>query len=512
MKTTKDHFKLLPWLSVAALGVLVTACGGGGGGDPVWGSDNSAPVVTVVSPLPDATGVFQNTKVITAAFSKAMNPATLTPTSFTLACPPYAPIGGGTVTYLPLRKVAVLSLPAALPAGPCSATLSTSVKDSMGIALTSHYTWQFTTIAVYDLTAPTFTVSPLDAALNVATNTSVKAFFNEAMNPLTLHTSSFKLVDNNGVPIAGLVSLGPLNKTATFKPSNPLAVNTTYTATVTTEATDAAGNALAVNKTWTFTTSATASVTAGIDLDTAATFGTFGGMAGMTNTGIQTVVNGDIGTIATSTTSITGFHEVLPPNDRYTETLANIGAVNGTIYTCTNPTGGFVSAPSCAVATQARLDAETAYLALVAMPVGGASPAPGANLAGVTLLPGTYKAAGGSYMIQGADLTLDAQGDANATWVFQMATTLTVGGPGASAPQSVILTNGAQAKNVFWQVGSFATVNAGGGGTLKGTLITQAGASFSTVGNTLPVTLDGRVLSLGASVTLVDTFINVPSP
>jgi hypothetical protein len=97
-------------------------------------------------------------------------------------------------------------------------------------------------------------------------------------------------------------------------------------------------------------------------------------------------------------------------------------------------------------------------------------------------------------------------------WVFQMATTLTVGGPGAAAPESVILENGAQASNVYWQVGSAATINAGGGGTMVGTIISQAGAAFSTVGNTTIVTLNGRVISLNASVTLVDTVVNVPNP
>jgi hypothetical protein len=211
---------------------------------------------------------------------------------------------------------------------------------------------------------------------------------------------------------------------------------------------------------------------------------------------------------------VTGFHDTL--GDIYTETPANIGAVNGKLYTCTNsvtgPTSTGPNAVSCAIATQARLDAQTAYLALVARPAGGASPAPGANLAGVTLLPGTYVAPGGSFMIQGGNLTLDAQGNANAVWVFQMASTLTVGGPGAAFPQSIILAGGALAKNVFWQVGSFATVNAAGGGTMVGTIIAQSGASFSTVGNTNIVTLNGRVLSLGASVTMVNTVINVPAP
>ena len=96
----------------------------------------------------------------------------------------------------------------------------------------------------------------------------------------------------------------------------------------------------------------------------------------MTNTGIQTKVNGDIGTIATGTTMITGFHDSL--GNIYTETPANIGAVTAKIYTCTNSTTGPMSPArvhlTAPLATQARLDAQTAYLALVAMPVGRREP------------------------------------------------------------------------------------------------------------------------------------------
>ena len=84
------------------------------------------------------------------------------------------------------------------------------------------------------------------------------------------------------------------------------------------------------------------------------------------------------------------------------------------------------------------------------------------------------------------------------------------GGPGAAAPQSVILSGGAQAKNVFWQVGAAATINAGGGGTMVGTIIAKTGITFSTAASVDVVTLNGRALSLGASITLVDTVINVP--
>lgn len=253
-----------------------------------------------------------------------------------------------------------------------------------------------------------------------------------------------------------------------------------------------------------------------VPLGVATTFGAFGGSAGVTNQGIKTVVNADVGTTGASTL-ITGFHDGLPPsNCVYTETPLNIGTLTGLnrVYTATPaPTA---SGAGCAggtavtfdIATRARADALVAYNELVAKPLG---PDPGTgNLANLTLAPGVYTAAAGTFRIQGGNLTLDAQGDANAVWVFQMATTLTVGGPGAAAPASVILANGAQAKNVYWQVGSAAIVNAAGGGTFNGTLISQAGAAISTAGNVNLVTINGRVLSLNASVTMVNTVITLP--
>jgi len=180
--------------------------------------------------------------------------------------------------------------------------------------------------------------------------------------------------------------------------------------------------------------------------------------------------------------------------------------VNGTIYTASAPPG---STPGD-IAGRGALDARTAYNTLAALP--GGIDLGSDQLGGRTLAPGIYRAAGGSYQITGSDLTLDAQGDANAVWVFQMASSLTVGGPGAAFPQSVILTNGAQAKNVFWQVGSAATINAGGGGIMVGTIIAEAGAAFSTAGNVTLTTLNGRALGLNASVTVVNTLINIPAP
>jgi hypothetical protein len=135
----------------------------------------------------------------------------------------------------------------------------------------------------------------------------------------------------------------------------------------------------------------------------------------------------------------------------------------------------------------------------------------GAQLGGQTLAPGLYSTAGGAFLLTGAaDLTLDAGGNADAVWIFQMATTLTVGSAGL--PRSVILAGGAQPKNVFWQVGSFATINGTGGGTMVGTIISQSGVSFSTAANPCCTTLNGRALALTGSVTMVNTVINVPAP
>jgi hypothetical protein len=195
---------------------------------------------------------------------------------------------------------------------------------------------------------------------------------------------------------------------------------------------------------------------------------------------------------------MTGFHD---SNAVYTETPLNVGAVNGTVY-CAPPAPG--TAASMTIATQARADALTAYNELAALPAGSD---PGAGqLGGLVLSPGVYTAAGGTFAVTTGDLTLDAQGDTNAVWVFQSAAALTVG-LGAT-PRRVLLINGAQAGNVFWQVGSAARIE--DGSAMAGTIIAPAGVTISTAGQTAQTTLTGRALGLTASVTLVNTTIVAP--
>ncbi|MDP8983670.1 MAG: Ig-like domain-containing protein [Pseudomonadota bacterium] len=493
----------------------------------------TAPVTTTPGPT---TGVPTNS-AITAAFTEDMAPSTITGTSFTVTCAAPCVSPAGAVTYQVGARTAVFTPTAALATSTTyTATITIAATDLAGNALggnqaplpaASNYVWTFTTAAAAAV-AGNITVQSTNPSANqtgVCPNASVNATFHVPsglrMDPSTIDAGTFTLTGpspaTTSVVASSVVLDAATGTIATFTPQSALTPSGLYTATLVGGANgvkDLAvpGNDMLNDYVWTFTAGpATGNCLAPIALGSASPFGDFGGTAGMTNTGTLTVINGDIGTIATATSSVTGFHDTA--GDVYTESTANIGAVNGTIFTCTNsttgPTAAGPNAANCSVATQARLDAQTAYQALVAEPSGAN---PGGNLAGLTLAPGVYTAPAGSFMIQGGNLTLDAQGNAAAVWVFQMSTTLTVGGPGAAAPQSIILAGGAQAKNVFWQVGSAATINAGGGGTMVGTIISQAGAAFSTLGNVAVVTLNGRVLSLGASVTLVDTVINVPAP
>ncbi|MGA3168622.1 MAG: Ig-like domain-containing protein [Terriglobia bacterium] len=481
----------------------------------VWGfktgatADTTPPTVTSTIPASGATGVPIN-QIISATFSKAMDPSTISTATFTLTGPGTTPVSGA-VAYAALGTAAIFTPTSNLaPNTTFTATITTGVQDVAGNALASNYVWSFTTGSTADTTPPTVTsTNPANGATGVCINKTVNATFSKAMDPLTINTATFTLAGPASAAVTGTVSYNATSNVATFTPASNLAPNTPFTATITTGVTDLAGNALESDFVWMFTTGATA-CQAPVALGAAATFGGFGGGAGMTNQGILTVINGDIGTTGVSTT-MTGFHDA-GPGCVYTETPLNIGKVNGKIYTAPPPPT--VACPSegtavtFAIATQAAADALTAYNSLVAQP-GGPDPGSG-QLGGLVLAPGTYTSAAGTFMITGSDLTLDAQGDTNAVWVFQMASSLTVGAAGA--PRSVILVNGAQAKNVFWQVGSAATINGAGGGTMVGTIIASAGITFSTAGNLAITTLNGRALALNASVTMVNTVINVPGP
>ncbi|MEO7802867.1 MAG: Ig-like domain-containing protein [Ginsengibacter sp.] len=460
--------------------------------------DVKAPTVISTDPVNGATDVALP-KVVSANFSEVMDSSTISSSTFTVkngnaSIAGVVTYAGTKATFTPANDL--------LNNTTYTATVTTGAKDEAGNSLAADYVWSFAT-PVTDIRTPTVTsTDPVNGAIAVALNKKVSANFSESMDASTLTTTTFTLKKGSTL-ISGTVNYSGTK--ATFTPANDLLNNTTYTATVTTGAKDVAGNPLAANYVWSFTTLA---VIPDIPtLGSASLFGTFGGSAGITNQGLNTVINnGSIGTTGASTL-ITGFHDGTS-GDKYTETPLNEGDVKGRIYTAAPAPG---TATSFTIATKGLADATIAYLSISpgAKP-GGIDPGAG-ELGGLTLAPGIYKSASGTFKITNGNLTLDAKGDPNAVWIFQTAAGLTVGVAGPSGARSVSLINGGLAKNVFWYVGSAAVINGAGGGIMTGNIIASAGVTFSTAGNAVQTVLNGRALSLNASVTMVNTTINVPN-
>ncbi|WP_445458290.1 Ig-like domain-containing protein [Flavobacterium sp. HNIBRBA15423] len=449
------------------------------------------PVVISTSPTSDETGVVLN-KVVSATFNMPMNPSTINATTFTLK--EGTNTITGVVTYS--ANTAFFTPNINLTANTVyTATITAGAENMASVGLSSDYVWNFTTGTI--IAPRVILTDPFNNETGVSMNKVVTATFDMAMDPLTISNATFTLKQGSTIILGSVTYSGNI---ASFTSTNPLLENAVYTATITTGAKNSTGVSLSNNHVWTFTTINNSNAP---DLGSALPFGAFGGNAGVTNQGINTVINGSIATTAPSTL-ITGFHDATAI---YTETPLNIGNVTGAIFTAPPMPG---TATSFAIATQALSDANAAYLSIspASMP-GGTDPGAG-ELGGLTLAPGVYKSASGTFNISNGDLTLDAQGDPNAVWVFQTDSGLTVGIAGPTGAKSVILINDALPKNVFWYVGSTATINGAGGGTMVGTIISNSGVTFSTAGNAAQTVLNGRALSLISSVTMVNTTINVP--
>jgi type VI secretion system secreted protein VgrG len=213
-----------------------------------------------------------------------------------------------------------------------------------------------------------------------------------------------------------------------------------------------------------FGTQSAMAATADVNLGTSSTYAVLAGSA-ITNTG-PTSIGGDIG--ISPGTSITGF----PPgmHTSGTTNVANgpaLGAENDLI-TASNDAAG-----------------RTPFVTVTG------------DLGGSTLVGGVYRST--SSMGLTGTVTLNGGGDPDTVWVFQAGSTLTT-----ASSSSITLENGAQACNVFWQVGSSATL---------GTTTNFAGTIIATTSITLDTgaTVSGRVLALGGAVTLDSNTINVPT-
>lgn len=224
-----------------------------------------------------------------------------------------------------------------------------------------------------------------------------------------------------------------------------------------------------------------------VDLGTAEDFAILAGSA-ISDTGTTTII-GDVGLSPTTGAAITGLLTT---------------EVTGTIYAVDSagPAGSAGNNPG--LLTLAKNDLTTAYNDAAGRTT---TATVATNLGGTTLTDGTYIAASNTFSITGGQtLTLDGEGNADAVFIFKMGTTLVTG-----SSSSVVLVNGAQACNVFWQVGSSATL--GTSTTMVGNIM--ADQSITDDGGS---TVEGRLMASVAAVTLNNTTVTaadcaaVPTP
>ena len=200
-------------------------------------------------------------------------------------------------------------------------------------------------------------------------------------------------------------------------------------------------------------------------LASAASFAVLGATT-VTNTGAS-VVTGNLGLYPG--TSIIGF----PPGT----------VVNGTIQDTTP------------AAAQAQVDLTTAYTTLNALPPTGGTLA--ADIGGTTITPGVYNVV--STLAITGTVNLNAGGNPNALFIFQIPSTFI-----PAVGSTVLLTGGAQAANVYWVVGSSATIN--NGSTFEGNVLAEASITAGTT-----VTGSMRLLARTGAVTLDDTTVTIPA-
>ena len=334
-----------------------------------------------------------------------------------------------------------------------------------------------------DTTPPTvLEINPLDGAVspacfNVFSSDVIGVVFSEEISDATLNASTFLVrTIAPDAPVSGTVFYERSARAALFLTDVHVPPNTVISVRVTSGVTDRAGNHLAADMEWQFTSAIGSCDNARINLGSLSGFAVAAG-AGLTISSPNgpTSLNGDVAL----SPSITCLADGAPCTD------AN-PAVGGVLY-ANDPDG---------VAALAKVD----LAAAIADAQGRESDITVSDLTGRTLTPGVYSSAATMSIGPGGTLILDALGNAQAVWIFQVGSLLDL-----QDGARVILRNAAQAANVFWVVGGSATI---GASIFLPSNILAAG-SISVGADTAIV---GRLLSHGGQVSLRSNTVTLSQP
>ncbi len=331
-----------------------------------------------------------------------------------------------------------------------------------------------------DTTPPTVVSSfPLNGATGTATTAMITADFDESMNPSTLTNASFTLA-HGATPVPGTV--GYFDNTATFLPASALALDTVYTATITTAAKDTDGVALAKIYTWTFTTDSVAPVGPAPVLLGAA--GKYVILAKSAVSNVPTsVITGDLALSPAAASYITGF-SLTRAGTKWTSPQ-----VTGSVFAADN------DAPTPSNLTTAVTSMQTAYTDAAGRPTPTFFDLGAGGLGGMTLAPGLYK--WNSTVTIPTDLTI--AGAPNDTWIFQVSGDLKM-----SAAKAIALSGGAQAKNIVWQVAGF--VDLGTTSHAEGIMLSKTAITLET-----GASINGRLFAQTA-VNVAGATVKAPAP
>ena len=476
--------------ALAFTGVFVAACDVHGTSEP-----GSLSTMTI-SPNPQTLAINGTQQFVATGKDFSGSDVSIVPVWSVIA-------GGGTISSSGL-----------FTAGTSPQTYTNTVQATSG-GLTST-----ATVIVTSGALATITVTPTPSTLAVSTNQQFTAVGRDASGNAVVFTPAWSVVNSGGsigaasglftagttagtyantvratsgsISGSATVTVTPIVASITVTP-NPASVLTNSTQQFAATARDGNGNVIAISPVWSV-------ANGGGSIDASSGLFTAGAVTGTFNNTV-TATSGTASGTATVTVTSTAPAPIVTLG-----AAAPNGIMAGTAFTCV--TGGRINAdiaispgstvtgfPPCvitgvqnlanALAAQAQIDLTNAYNTLAGLPCPPAN-AIVANLGGTTKPAGVYCTASG-IGVTGA-LTLDGGGDPNATFVFQAGTGLTTAG-------NVILINGAQAKNVYWQVGTSATI--GTASQWKGNIL--ALTSITLVDN---ANLLGRALARNGAVSL----------